>query len=53
MRKGCNPNREQKELLNKNKKNWEDWLYTTQTPTTFKFRHKTSGEVIELARKLR
>lgn len=53
MRKGCNPNREQKELLNKNKKNWEDWLYIAQTTATFTFKHKTSGEVIELARKLR
>lgn len=53
MRNGCNPNREQKELLRKNKKNWDEWLYISQTPTTFKFRHKTSGEELELERKLR
>lgn len=50
MRKGCNPNREQKELLRKNKKDWEAWLYITQTTATFTFKHKTSGEVIELER---
>ena len=50
MRKGCNPNREQKELLRKNKKVWEEWLYITQTTVTFTFKHKTSGEVIELER---
>lgn len=53
MRNGCNPNREQKELLVKNKKNWEDWLYISQTRTGFKFRHKTTGEVLELERKHR
>lgn len=53
MRKGRNPNREQKELLVKNKKNWEDWLYITQSTTTFTFKHKETGEVIELTRKIR
>lgn len=53
MRKGCNPNRKQKELLVKNKKNWKDWLYITQSTTTFTFKHKETGEVIELTRKIR
>lgn len=53
MRKGCNPNREQKKLLSKNKKNWEEWLYITQSTTAFTFRHKQTGETIELAMKLR
>lgn len=51
MRKGCNPNREQKKLLVKNKKHWEEWLYITQNTTKFIFKHKTSGEVIELDKK--
>ena len=53
MRKGCNPNREQKELLRKNRKNWEEWLYISQTPVKFKFRHKTTNEELELDRKIR
>lgn len=50
MRKGCNPNREQKELLQKNRKNWKNWLYITQTADTFTFKHKTSGKILELER---
>lgn len=48
MRKGCNPNREQKELLHSNKKDWKNWLYITQTTDTFVFKHKTSGKIMEL-----
>lgn len=53
MRKGCNPIREQKELLKKNKKDWSEWLYITQTLTSFTFRNKTTGEVMELTRRTR
>lgn len=53
MRKGQNPNREQKELLVKNKKDWSQWLYIKQSLDTFTFKHKETGEVIELMRKKR
>lgn len=53
MHKGCNPNREQKELLVKNKKNWKDWLYITQVATSLTFRHKEIGDTIELTIKNR
>ena len=51
MRKGKNPNREQKELLKKHKKNWEEWLLVKTELNEFQFKHKTSGEVITLMKR--
>lgn len=52
MRNGKNPNRSQKQLLEKNKKDWSDWLYVktvhTDDGNRHQFRHKTTNEIITL-----
>ena len=48
MRKGHNPNREQKELLVKNKKDWKEWLLVKTEKDAYVFKHKTSNELLTL-----
>ena len=52
MRGGHNPNREQKRLLSKNKKDWTEWLLVStnvnKTETIFTFKHKTDNAVIQI-----
>lgn len=50
MSSGRNPNRAQKQLLVKNKKDWNEWLLiktlVENKITMYQFRHKTTNEVI-------
>ena len=48
MRKGHNPNREQKHLLTKNKKDWTEWLLIKTEKDKFIFKHKETNEVLQL-----
>lgn len=52
MRNGKNPNRNQKRLLKKNKKDWTEWLYIrpvhTDTGEKHQFRHKETNDIITL-----
>ena len=50
MRKGHNPNREQKEFLKKNKKNWEEWLLVKTDKDTYQFKHKETEELIKITK---
>lgn len=50
MRKGHNPNREQKEFLKKNKKNWEEWLLVRTDKDTYQFKHKETEELIKITK---
>lgn len=51
MRKGHNPNREQKEILVKNKKDWKNWLLVKTEKDAYVFKHKETDEVITLQSK--
>ena len=50
MSSGRNPNRAQKTLLVKNKKDWTEWLLiktlVENKLTMYQFRHKVTNEVI-------
>lgn len=52
MSSGRNPNRAQKQLLVKNKKDWNEWLLiktlVENKITMYQFRHKTTNEVIHI-----
>mgnify|MGYP003414921806 len=48
MRKGHNPNRNQKKLLVKNGYHQDDWLLVNTQPTQLTFRHKQKDDVITL-----
>lgn len=52
MKGGHNPNREQKTLLTKNKKNWTEWLLVNtemnKTNTVYTFKHKEDDSVIQI-----
>lgn len=50
MRKGHNPNREQKEFLKKNKKKWEEWLLIKTDKDSFHFKHKVTDEIIQISK---
>ena len=50
MQGGKKPNRQQRKILNDNNYDANDWLYikTGNKNTTLIFKHRSTGEVIEL-----
>ena len=48
MRKGHNPNYEQKKALTRNKLDWTEWLVVKTLPNSVVFKNKKTDEVIEL-----
>lgn len=48
LKKGHNPNRLQKVILDKNGYNWDEWVVIKVFPNTVIFKKKDSDETIEL-----
>lgn len=48
MKGGKNPNREQKELLSKKKKNWKDFLFIKEDAGELIFQNKKTGKLLKI-----